>query len=84
MLVFVRFPPDSGVELAEIEDAALGAVGHAGAVLGASSTSLDLEISDDAVELLAALAADLRGLGMPPSTVIDLPRSGQRFSIYDF
>lgn len=86
MLIYVRFPQDSGAEPAAVEEAALGAIGRAGTVLGASDVSVDLEVDDDVDirALLAALAAALRRVGLSPATSLDLPQSGQRFSIYDF
>ena len=86
MIIYVRFSSTASLDPAEVEEAALGALGRAGTVLGASKTSVDLEIGDDveARTLLQALAAALRRVGLPPSTVIDLPESGQRFGIFDF
>ncbi len=86
MLIYVRFQRDSVAEPAAIEEAALGAIGRAGTVLGASDESVDLEIEDDADvrALLAVLAAALRRVGLTPATLLELPESGQRFSIYDF
>jgi hypothetical protein len=85
VLVYVRFASDSGIDAAQIEEAALGAIGRAGMVIGASANSVDIELSDDEPRAaLQALAASLRRIGMPSSTVLDLPQSGQRFSIFDF
>ena len=85
MLVYVRFPADSTADPAQIEEAALGAIGRAGTVIGAASNSVDIELSDEEPRAaLQALAAALRRIGMSASTVIDLPQSGQRFSIFDF
>jgi len=86
MLVYVRFPADAQIEPADVEEAALGAIGRAGTVLGASNNSVDLELDDsgDTRLLLQALAASLRRVGLSAATVIDLPQSGQRFSIFDF
>lgn len=63
-----------------------GCVGRAGSVIGASDTAIDVEIHETsaALSILSALAAELRGLGLPPSTVVDIPSRGQRFGIYDF
>ncbi len=86
MLVYVRLPGDQGVDPAAVEEAALGAIGRSGAVLGASTDSVDLELADDVDPrvLLPVLAAALRRAGLPAATVIDLPESGQRFNITDF
>ena len=86
MLVFVRFSADSGVEAATVEEAVQGCVGRSGSVIGASTTSVDIEITDanEVRTILQSLAAALRAIGMPPSTQLDIPSSGQRFGILDF
>ena len=85
MLVFVRFPSDAGVEPWRIEEAMQGSVGRGGSVIGASATSIDVEIVDtsDIRPILEALAASLRELGLPTTTELDLPSQGQRFGIHD-
>lgn len=86
MLVFVRFPSDTATEPGDIESAVLGSIGRDGSVIGASATSVDVELhdSDGAAEAVRSIAAALRAAGLPPATYLDLPGSGQRFSIYDF
>ena len=86
MIFFVRFPPDAGFPPAAIEEIVQGCVGRAGSVIGASASAIDVEIQETAAlrSIMGALAAELRGLGLPPSTVIDIPASGQRFGINDF
>ena len=86
MIFFVRFPPDAGFAPAAVEEVVQGCVGRAGSVIGASPTAIDVEIQDraDLPPVMATLAAELRGLGLPASTIIDLPALGQRFGIYDF
>lgn len=86
MIFFVRFQGDAGVSAAAIEEVVQGCVGRAGSVIGASPSSIDVEVHEAAAarSILAALAAELRGLGLPPSTIIDIPSRGQRFSINDF
>ena len=71
---------------AAVEEVVQGCVGRAGSVIGSSDTTIDVEIHDTAParSILSALAAELRGLGLPPSTMIDIPSRGQRFGIYDF
>lgn len=86
MIFFVRFPADAGFPPASVEEVVQGCVGRSGSVIGASANTIDVEIRDDSttLSLLSALAAELRGIGMPPSTIIDIPARGQRFSINDF
>lgn len=86
MIFFVRFPPDAGFPPAAIEEIVQGCVGRAGSVIGASASAIDVEIQETAAlrSIMGALAAELRGLGLPPSTVIDIPARGQRFGINDF
>ena len=86
MIFFVRFPPDSGFPPAAIEEVVQGCVGRAGSVIGASASAIDVEIQEttDFRSIMGVLAAELRGLGLPPSTVIDIPSRGQRFGINDF
>ncbi len=86
MLVFVRFGEDTSVEVSTIEEAVQGCVGRGGSVIGASASSIDIEISQatEVRPILQALAAALRELGMPASTQLDIPSSGQRFGILDF
>ena len=86
MIFFVRFQPDSGYPAPAVEEVVQGCVGRAGSVIGASATAIDVEIHETAAapSILPALAAELRNLGMPPSTMIDIPSRGQRFGINDF
>lgn len=86
MLVFVRFARGGTVDTPAIEEAVQGAVGRGGSVIGASPSSIDIEIHDEAQmqAILEVLAAALRELGMPASTQLDIPSSGQRFGILDF
>ncbi|MCY4367960.1 MAG: hypothetical protein OXF41_00780 [bacterium] len=86
MIFFVRFQPDAGYPAAAVEEVIQGCVGRAGSVIGASDLAIDVEIHDTAAarSILSALAAELRGLGLPPSTMIDIPSRGQRFGINDF
>ena len=86
MIFFVRFPPDAGFPPAAVEEVVQGCVGRAGSVIGASDSAIDVEIQERAAlpTVMAALAAELRGLGLPPSTMIDIPALGQRFGINDF
>ena len=86
MLVFVRFAADGVVDAATIEEAVQGVVGRGGSVIGASATSIDIEIIDGSQigTILEALAAALRELRLPAETQLDIPSSGQRFGILDF
>ena len=86
MIFFVRFPPDAGFPAAAVEEVVQGCVGRAGSVIGASASAVDVEIHERAAlsGVMSALAAELRGLGLPSSTVLDIPALGQRFGIYDF
>lgn len=86
MIVFVRFPADPGCDPVAIESAVQGAAGRAGTVIGASRTSIDLEVPDpDRVEeVMRALAEALRDLGLPASAQLDVPATGRRLGIYDF
>lgn len=86
MIFYVRFHPDSGFPAAAVEEVVQGCVGRAGSVIGASATAVDVEIHDKAAvrSILAVLAAELRALGLPPSTTIDIPSRGQRFGVNDF
>ena len=86
MIFFVRFQPDAGFPVAAVEEVVQGCVGRAGSVIGASATVIDVEIHETAAarSVLPALAAELRELGLPPSTMIDIPSRGQRFGINDF
>ncbi len=86
MIVFVRFPPDAGFSPAVIEEVVQGCVGRGGSVIGASASTIDVEIYDgsQARSIMAAVAAELRELGLPPSTMLDIPSRGQRFGIDDF
>ena len=86
MIFFVRFAPDSGFPAAAVEEVVQGCVGRAGSVIGASATAVDVEIQERAAlpSVLSALAAELRELGLPPSTILDIPSLGQRFGINDF
>ena len=86
MIFFVRFPPDAGFPPAAVEEVVQGCVGRAGSVIGASASAIDVEIHEEAAlpAIMAALAAELRGLGLPPSATLDLPAVGQRFGINDF
>ena len=86
MIIFVRFPPDAGFSPSMIEEVVQGCVGRAGSVIGASGSAIDVEIQDTAGlrSIMGTLAAELRELGLPPSTVIDIPSRGQRFGINDF
>ena len=86
MIFFVRFPPDAGFAPAAVEEVVQACVGRAGSVIGASASAVDVEIQEraDLPPVMAALAAELRGLGLPASTMIDLPALGQRFGINDF
>lgn len=86
MIFFVRFPPDAGFAPAAVEEVVQGCVGRAGSVIGASASAVDVEIQEDEAlpAVMAALAAELRGLGLPPTTILDIPALGQRFGIYDF
>ena len=86
MIIFVRFPPDAGLPPSAIEEVVQGCVGRAGSVIGASESAIDVEIHETAAlrPIMAALAAELRNLGLPPSTMIDIPSRGQQFGINDF
>lgn len=86
MIFFVRFQPDSGFPPAAVEEVVQGCVGRAGSVIGASPLAIDVELHDTSATLsiLGTLAAELRGLGLPSSTTINIPSHGQRFSIDDF
>jgi hypothetical protein len=84
MLVYVRFDADTPVDAATIEDAVQACVGRGGSVIGASATSVDVEITTEVRPILESLAAALRDLGMPATTYLDIPASGQRFGILDF
>ena len=86
MIFFVRFPPDAGFPPAAVEEVVQGCVGRAGSVIGASASAVDVEIQERAAlpAVMSALAAELRELGLPPSTILDIPALGQRFGIYDF
>lgn len=84
MLVFVRFDLDGPIEPAQIEETVQACVGRGGAVIGASPTSIDIELHGEIRPILESLAAALRDLGMPPTTQLDIPSSGQRFGILDF
>ena len=86
MILFVRFQPDAGFPPAAVEEVVQGCVGRAGSVIGASATAIDVEILDTGAlrSIMGSLAAELRALGLPPSTVIDIPARGQRFGIDDF
>ena len=86
MIFFVRFLPDAGFPPSAIEEVVQGCVGRAGSVIGASASAIDVEIHETAAlrPIMEILAAELRELGLPPSTIIDVPSRGQRFSINDF
>ncbi len=86
MIFFVRFQADTGIPPAAVEEVVQGCVGRTGSVIGASPSAIDVELHDTStvLSILGALAAELRGLGMPPSTTIDIPSRGQRFGIDDF
>ena len=86
MIFFVRFPPDAGFPPAAVEEVVQGCVGRAGSVIGASASAVDVEMQETTSlpSLMGSLAAELRGLGLPPSTEIDIPALGQRFGINDF
>lgn len=83
MLVLLRFPPDT-VDRQRVEVTVQACVGRAGAVIGASDSSVDFELHDAPGPILGQLAALLRGLEMPVDTYFDIPSSGQRFGIFDF
>lgn len=86
MIFFVRFPPDAGFPPAAVEEVVQGCVGRAGSVIGASASAIDVEIQEREAlpAVMSALAAELRGLGLPASTILDIPALGQRFGINDF
>ena len=84
MIVFVRFSSEISVDAATIEEAVQGVVGRDGSVIGASDTSIDVEVTSSMRPMLEALAAALRDLGLPPTTELDIPAAGQRYSILDF
>ena len=86
MLVFVRFAVDDALATPIVEEAVQGSVGRGGSVIGASATSIDVEIHDETQirPILQALAAALRELGLPSATQLDIPSTGQRFGILDF
>jgi len=86
VIVLVRFPAEMGVEVAAVEEAVQSCVGRAGSVIGASSTSIDVEVTDlaHARSLMESLAAELRAMDLPAATYFDIPSSGQRFGINDF
>jgi hypothetical protein len=84
MLVLIRFPAGA-VDRQRLEAVVQGCIGRAGAVVGASETSIDIQIDGDMLRrLLAELAAQLRELDMPPETYFDIAGSGQRLGIFDF
>ncbi len=86
MMIFVRFSADDALATPIVEEAVQGSVGRGGSVIGASATSIDVEIHDETQirPILQALAAALRELGLPPTTQLDIPSTGQRFGILDF
>lgn len=86
MIVFVRFPAETGLDQGAIENAVQAAAGRSGTVIGASESSIDLEVSDpDQVEnVMRSLAEALRDLGLPPATQLDVPATGRRLGIQDF
>ena len=86
MIIFVRFPPDAGFPPAVVEEIVQGCVGRSGSVIGASASAIDVELhaSTDFRYVMATVAAELRELGLPPTTVLDVPSRGQRFGINDF
>ncbi len=86
MIVFVRFPAEAGLDPGVIESAVQGAAGRSGTVIGATESSIDLEVSDpDQVEdVMRSLAEALRDLGLPPATHLDVPATGRRLGIQDF
>lgn len=86
MIIYVRFPPDAGFPPPVIEEVVQGCVGRGGSVIGASDSAVDVEVYDrsTAVSIMSAVAAELRALGLPPATVLDIPSRGQRFGINDF
>lgn len=86
MLVIVRFPSDAGVDVALVEEAVQGCVGRGGSVIGASASSIDVEVVEpsEVRPLMQALSAALRDMGLPDGCHFDIPSSGQRFGIHDF
>ena len=86
MIFFVRFPSDMGFSPAAVEEVVQGCVGRAGSVIGASDSAIDVEVGENAAlpSIMGVLAAELRGLGLPATTMIDIPALGQRFGINDF
>lgn len=84
MLVLIRFPAGS-VDRRRLEAVVQGCIGRAGAVVGASETSIDVQVDGEVLRrVLAELAARLRELDVPAETFFEIPGSGQRFGIYDF
>ena len=86
MIFYVRFPADAGFPPPVIEEVVQGCVGRGGSVIGASDSAVDVEVYDrsEAGSIMSAVAAELRGLGLPPATMLDIPSRGQRFGINDF
>ena len=84
--MLVRFPADQGVDVAAVEDVVQACVGRAGSVIGASDSSVDVEVTDveQVRPMMEALAAELRAMELPVETYFDVPSSGQRFGINDF
>lgn len=84
MIFFVRFPPHSDLSAEAIEEIVQSCLGRSGSVIGASEGAVDVELYDaNPAVALAALAAELRAAGLPPSTMIDIPSRGLRLGIHE-
>lgn len=84
MIFFVRFAPQTDLSAEAIEEIVQSCLGRSGSVIGASEGAIDVELSDaNPAAALAVLAAELRGAGLPPSTMIDIPSRGLRLGIHE-